>query len=355
MKRYVYFITPAVIATLLSLGFVLAKKNICAFSSPVAQTQTIVKATTAFLNTLTAEQRAKIEFAFVYQKTATATKFSLNGGPGAPGGRPGGNRPPGDSGRRQNMPPPGFGGGRQPGDSARGGRGGGGGLGGEQYGQDVWSNFPVSFVPRPGLKLGSLTAVQREAAMNMLRELLSAEGYEKAIEIMGADQVLADQGADFPAGNDNYLLAIFGTPNVSTPWMVEFGGHHLALNIVIAGSQGALTPTLTGAQPSVYQSGGKTIRVLAAENDKAFALLDALDKDQKQKAVLNYRIGDLVLGPGHDGESIIPEGLKASSMNAKQKDMLLDLIAEWAGIINPAYVDARMQEIKAGIDETYFA
>jgi hypothetical protein len=137
--------------------------------------------------------------------------------------------------------------------------------------------------------------------------------------------------------------------------MVEFGGHHLALNIVIAGAQGALTPTLTGAQPSIYQLGGKTVRVLSAENDKAFLLLDALDEEQRKKAVLNYRIGDLILGPGHDGEAIVAEGLKASSMNAKQKEMLLDLISEWAGIISNSYAGARMKEIREGIDETYFA
>jgi hypothetical protein len=340
MKKYLLLIISG--AVICCLGFALVNKNIVAVTSPAAQTQAIVKATTTFLNSLSAEQRSKVEFEFVYQKTATASRGSLSGGPrGGAGGRQGG-RPQGDSGMRQNIP--------------QGGRGrGGGGVGGEQYGKDVWSNFPVSFVPRPGLTLGSLTTAQRNAAMNMLKELLSAAGYKKAIEIMGSDQILADQGADFPAGNDNYLVAIFGTPNLTTPWMVEFGGHHLALNIVIAGSQGALTPTLTGAQPSVYQNGGKTIRVLAAENDKAFTLMEALDEEQKRQAVLNYRIGDLVLGPGHDGETIVAEGLKASSMNAKQKEMLLDLISEWAGIINNSYVDARMKEIREGIDETYFA
>jgi hypothetical protein len=202
MKKYLSLTLPAVIAILCSLGFVLGKKNNSGVIDPAAQTQAIVKATTTFLNSLTAEQRSKIEFEFVYQKTATASRGSLSGGPGGGmGGRQGGTRPQGDSGRRQNMPPGGSGGGRS---------GGGGGVGGEQYGQDVWSNFPVSFVPRPGLKLGSLTAAQREAAINMLKELLSAAGYKKVGEIMGSDQVLADQGADFQAGNDNYLLAIFG-------------------------------------------------------------------------------------------------------------------------------------------------
>ena len=35
--------------------------------------------------------------------------------------------------------------------------------------------------------------------------------------------------------------------------------------------------------------------------------------------------------------------------------MLLDLVGEWAGILNDAHAGARMQEIEAGLDETYFA
>ena len=46
-------------------------------------------------------------------------------------------------------------------------------------------------------------------------------------------------------------IGIFGEPSATRPWMLEFGGHHLALNVVIAGPGGTMTPTLTGAQPSV--------------------------------------------------------------------------------------------------------
>ncbi len=62
---------------------------------------------------------------------------------------------------------------------------------GEQYGQAVWSNFPVSDVPRPGLRLGAMTDAQREAAMGLLRVVLSDRGYRKTLDIMGSDQALA--------------------------------------------------------------------------------------------------------------------------------------------------------------------
>lgn len=96
-----------------------------------------------------------------------------------------------------------------------------------------------------------------------------------------------------PYASGTYTVGVFGEPSATTPWMLQFGGHHLGLNVVIAGTHGVMTPTLTGAQPAVYTSKGKTVRVLAQENDKAFALLGALDEAQRKQAILNYRAGDL--------------------------------------------------------------
>jgi hypothetical protein len=61
-----------------------------------------------------------------------------------------------------------------------------------------------------------------------------------------------------------------------------------------------------------------------------------------------------VLGPGHDGQTIQPEGLKASAMDEKQRLMLLNLISEWVDIANDNFAAARMAEIKAGLEDTWF-
>ena len=156
-------------------------------------------------------------------------------------------------------------------------------------------------------------------------------------------------------GKDLYYISILGKPSEKDPWMLQFGGHHLALNITIAGERGVLTPTLTGAQPALYTINGKTVRPLGQESDKAFALLNALDENQRKQAILSYRLADLVLGPGQDGKTIQPEGLKASAMNERQRAMLLDLISEWADIIHESAAAARMAELKADLNETWFA
>jgi hypothetical protein len=94
-------------------------------------------------------------------------------------------------------------------------------------------------------------------------------------------------------GRDLFYISILGKPSVKDPWMLQFGGHHLALNITMVGLDGILTPSLTAAQPAKYTVDGKTVRPLGAENDKAFALINA----QRRAA----KAGDPQLQSGRPG------------------------------------------------------
>jgi hypothetical protein len=97
------------------------------------------------------------------------------------------------------------------------------------------------------------------------------------------------------------------------------------------------------------------VRPLGQESDKALALLNTLDESQRKQAILNFRMADLVHETGQDGKTIQPEGLKASAMNEKQRAMLMDVVAEWSGIVHESAAAARMAELKADINETWFA
>jgi hypothetical protein len=219
-----------------------------------------------------------------------------------------------------------------------------------------WSNLPTTMVPRAGLSLKELNAAQRSAALALVSSTLSKRGFQKVEQIMEGDELLKKGEADNRMfGKELFYISILGTPSEKDPWLLQFGGHHLALNVTIAGEHGLLTPTLTGAQPALYTVDGKTVRPLAGESDKALALLNSLGEPQRKQAILGFRLADLVLGPGQDGKTIQPEGLKASAMNDRQRAMLLDLISEWANIIHESAAAARMAELKAGLSETWFA
>lgn len=232
----------------------------------------------------------------------------------------------------------------------------------------VWSNLPTGIAmqtgatERNGLKLGDMTPAQEKAALAMVAATLSRDGFQKAIAIVDADEVLEKRSAPTRGatsrtrfGRAEFYVAILGAPSATDPWMMQFGGHHLAINVTIAGRQNVLTPTHTGAQPASFNMEGKTIRPLGDENDKAFALVNALNAEQQKQAVLGYEVRNLVLGPGADGKVIQPEGVRASSFTASQRTMLVDLVREWVEILGDQAAAAKMKEVQANLGDTYFA
>ena len=232
-----------------------------------------------------------------------------------------------------------------------------------------WSNLPSPMFERQGLRLGDLSPAQRAAVTNLLTAALSRDGYRKVTEIMRGDEVLRTGSGNAPGGGRGgggraggpafgeaeYYLAFVGTPSTTTPWMLQFGGHHLAINLTLAGSQASMTPSLPAAQPATYTVEGREIRPLGKEQDKAFALINALDASQRGQAILPYRVSDLVLGPGQDGRVIQPEGIRASALSAAQQTTLWEIVREWAGIVTDAFAEPRMAEIRANLAQTYFA
>jgi Protein of unknown function (DUF3500) len=137
--------------------------------------------------------------------------------------------------------------------------------------------------------------------------------------------------------------------------MWQLGGHHLGITTTIQETSMSLAPMLTGCQPSSYTVGGQTIRPLAAETDKAFELINSLDATHRQQAILPTAVTDLVLGPGHDGETLAPAGLPASAMSSGQQTMLLGLVREWVGFAPEPVANTKMDDIKSHLADMYFA
>jgi hypothetical protein len=219
-----------------------------------------------------------------------------------------------------------------------------------------WSNLPVTMVPRNGVRLGELTKAQRAAALAAVASLLSKQGYQKVIDIMnGDDQLVTGKDNKMRFGADNFYLALFGKPSETKPWMLQFGGHHLGINVTVVSKNVVLTPTHTGAQPTSFQRDGKTVRPLGPENDLAFKLVNMLDAKQQEQAVRGAKPKNLVLGPGQDGKTIAPEGIKGAALTEAQRATLLELIGAWIHILPDDDAASRLAALKGQLDDTYFA
>jgi len=218
-----------------------------------------------------------------------------------------------------------------------------------------WNNLPPNMAARAGIPLGSLSDSQRDLALAVVRSVVSAYGYRKMMDVIDADAEFGRTGAGFPTGLNAYMLAVFGKPSLTEPWEIQFNGHHLGLNVTIVGKNNVMAPTMVGAYPNIYQKNGREFHVLGEESARAIALMQSLNPQQQAKATITSVVGDYVLGPGHDGEVLSPEGLKATEMTAGQKEMLAQLASPWINIINEPVAAAKMAEIRRNIDDTYFA
>jgi hypothetical protein len=250
-----------------------------------------------------------------------------------------------------------------------------------------WSNFPSGVFPRAGLMWGDLSAAQQTALLQVMQATLSAEGYRRVLAEWHADDAFAAQEAANPNsgpppgtgpppgsatpssgarpagggpqalfGSKYYYFALIGQPSATDPWQWQYGGHHITINATIVGPQLALTPSFIGTQPALYvDTTGATIRPLGDIEDDAFALITMLDATQQQAAVLGDSPIDLVLGPGQDAKTILPQGMPGSQMTAEQQQAFVRLIGHYGGLGNAADATRRMAEIASTLDQTYLA
>lgn len=220
-----------------------------------------------------------------------------------------------------------------------------------------WSNFPTGIFQRAGLRMGDLTEAQQAAAMKVIQTTLSKRGYQHVVDQVASDEVLKSQGSsgNLIFGKDEYYISFLGKPSISSAWMWQFGGHHLAVNATIVGKSITLAPSLTGGQPVTFDQNGQTVRTIGNDIDAAFKLINALDSSQKTKAVIGSSFIDLALGPGQDGKVTQTEGIKGFDLNADQQALLLDLINQRVNLLNDEDTAEQMAKIKANIADTYFA
>ena len=220
-----------------------------------------------------------------------------------------------------------------------------------------WSNLPLPMVTRKGVKMGDMNETQRKAALSLLATVLSQKGYQQAIDTMNADEVLKTtegNSGNLQFGKDLYWISLLGAPSTTTPWLLQFGGHHLAINATVVGENITLTPSLPAAQPVSYTLDGKAVRLMGVMNDKAFALINGLDATQQKQAILSSKVIDLVLGPGQDGKTLQAEGIKATTLTPAQQTLLLEVAGEFVTLLNDEDAALKMAEVKANLADTYF-
>lgn len=217
-----------------------------------------------------------------------------------------------------------------------------------------WSNFPVTFVERSGLKLGDLNEEQQKAALKVLKALLNDDAYAKVTGIMEGDQYLYDKAGATDLGNTQYNIAFFGNPSNTSAWAVQFGGHHVGINSTFDNGAITFAPTHLGTQPTTYvDDNGQNKSALGGMYETAFAFYNSLTEEQKSKLYQGEEVKNLSCAPGDTCDYPTGTGIKGSDLTDEQKQLLLKVIANWVDLADSETTQKELDAISATLDETY--
>jgi hypothetical protein len=230
-----------------------------------------------------------------------------------------------------------------------------------------WSNLPTGMVARGGIKMGSLSTNSQAAALELMKTVLSADGYSDLDGIRAADSYLGTMQGGY--GADLYYVAIFGTPSATGQWEVMFGGHHMAFNIVYSGGEAHPTPNHQGAEPKApFTLNGTTYAPVQGEGAAMQAIFTSLDSTQLASAYLSGQtFGDVLIGPVEYGtgsstaaKNKFPtgtnrKGVLVSSLSADQQALVTASIAQWVGDYDTDTATRLMTAYTGAYSDTYVA
>ena len=220
-----------------------------------------------------------------------------------------------------------------------------------------WNN--IHRAQRAGIGFKEMTEGQRTLAFNLLQAGLSAKGLQKARSIMRLNQTIAEITARHEEyGEWLYHLTVMGEPHATEPWGWQLEGHHLIVNYFVLGDQVVMTPAFMGSEPVIAESGVyKGTSVMQDEQRKGLALMQSLTPEQQQKALLEpgAKTANRAQAQAFRDNLQLPyAGIPASELNAKQRGLLTDTIAEYVNNLPEGQARVRMAEVQAHLDETRF-
>ena len=221
----------------------------------------------------------------------------------------------------------------------------------------AWNN--VHRYERKGVSFREMNEAQRDVAFDLLRASLSVKGFETSRDIMRLNGTMAEIRDNWEEyGDDLYNLTMMGEPSARMPWGWQLDGHHLIINYFVLGDQVVMTPTFMGSEP-VRADGGRwagTI-VLQDEQETGLAFMQSLDAAQRTKATIEVEkpANNALAQAFRDNLVLDYAGIRATDLSESQREGLLGVVNAFVGNMEEGHARIRMDEVRAHLDDTYFA
>jgi Protein of unknown function (DUF3500) len=224
-----------------------------------------------------------------------------------------------------------------------------------------WSNLPVSFVPRLGMRLGDMNAKQLAAAKALIQEIMGAsanEGFAEYNQLLAADEYLFNNGGGNEYGKGQYYIAFLGTPSAIGAWQIQTGGHHLAVSVTYKnGVMTGATPSFRAVEPfAAFSDNSTNVQPMLQEQKALSAILTSLSATELANAKLSTSFSDILLGPGKDGQFPTAKlGLKIGTLTTAQKTLILDAIKSYVNDVADIEAAKILATYTSELNETYIS
>jgi hypothetical protein len=235
----------------------------------------------------------------------------------------------------------------------------------------TWAN-PEFMQFDTGLRLDAQPPRVREAVLRLVRASLSPEGAELVHAAMLVNGFLGDV-VDLPTvlAEWSYNVALYGEPDLRAPWGWQLYGHHCAVNCLVVEGRMVVSPVFVGAEPDEIDAGphAGVSELFADRVDAGLAAMAALTPEQRAAATVYARMVDPAMPPGrvHPGDErhlagafqdnrVIPvEGVRVADLSAEARARVLDVVAAFVRLLPAGPRAARLREVEAHLDETWFS
>jgi len=224
---------------------------------------------------------------------------------------------------------------------------------------DEWRRWDNRHFPtRQGMGFFEMNVAQRALAVELMRASLSAKGLKQTQDIMKLNGTLGELTGNLDEYSEwFYWITVMGEPSAGKPWGWQLDGHHVIINYFVLGDQVVMTPVFMGSEPIRANSGKfKGAVVLQPEQDKGLALMNSLSESQQAAARIGKEKGreNLLTAAYKDNLVLDYAGIRASALDAAQKERLLDVIAEYVNNMKEGHAKVKMSEVSKHLDDTWF-
>jgi len=190
-----------------------------------------------------------------------------------------------------------------------------------------------------------------------VREIMEAEGILRMLE--GADR-------QFARDPEAYYVTVFGEPSTSGTWGWRWEGHHLSLHFtVVNGNVTVSAPTFLSASPAEVPEGPRRgMRPLKRQEDAGRALLASLTPEQREAAIFDEAAPtNIVAGVtsalgalAPQVEPLSPAGISARDLSPVQRELLMEIVESYASVMSPDIAALRWAKIERdGTEDITFA